>query len=65
MTAPATKRQKEEVKPKIQSMLFEALEADGSNYLEWSNNAKAYFATKELNGTLKEETTMAIPITSK
>ena len=61
MEALATKRQKEEVKPKIQSLLFEALEADSSNYLEWSNDAKAYLAVEELDGILKEETAMATP----
>ena len=65
MVAPAMKRQKEEVKPKIQSLLFEALEADGSNYLEWSNDAKGYLAAEELHGTLKEETVAAAPTTSK
>ena len=55
MVAPFMKRQKEEVKPKIQSLLFEALEADGINYLEWSNDANAHLAVEELDGTLKEE----------
>ena len=65
MAAPATKRQKEEVKLKIQSVLFEALEVDNSNYLEWSNDTKAYLAADELNGTLKEETAVAAPTASK
>ena len=59
------KCQKVEVKPKTQSLLFETLKANGSNYLEWSNDAKAYLVAKELDGTLKEETAAAAPTTSK
>ena len=50
----ATPTSKQEIKPRIESFLCEALEADGSNYFEWSNNAKVYLATEELDGTLKE-----------
>jgi hypothetical protein len=52
MATPATKRQKEENKPKVQSLLFEALEADGSNYLEWSIDFKTYLTAEELEGTI-------------
>ena len=41
------------------------MEAHGSNYLEWSNNAKAYLAAKEFDGTLKEATTADIPAALK
>ena len=59
------KRQKEEMKPKIQSLLFEALDADRINYLEWSNDAKAYLAAEDLDGTVKEETTATTTAASK
>ena len=65
MTSQATKRQKEEVKPRIQALLFEALEADGSNYLEWSNDAKAYLVAEELDGTLKTPAAANIPVASQ
>jgi hypothetical protein len=52
MVTPATKRQKEENKPKVQSLLFEALEADGSNYLEWSIDFKTYLTAEELEGAI-------------
>jgi hypothetical protein len=61
MATPATKRQKED-KPKVQSLLFEALEADGSNYLEWNINLRMYLAAEELQGAIKlnhEEITAA------
>ena len=61
---PTTKREKEQVKPKIQSLLFEALEMDDNNYLEWKNDAKAYLATKELDGMPKEETAAITPTAS-
>ena len=64
MAALATKRQKEEVKSKIQSLLFKAVEVDDNNYLEWSNDGKMYLATKELDGTLKEEIATTAPIAS-
>ena len=38
---------------------------DGSNYLEWSNDAKAYLAAEELDDTPKEEIAMAASIALK
>ena len=65
MATLATKRQKEETKPRIQSLLFKMLEVDGRNYLEWSNDIEAYLASRELDGTLKEATTTNALATSK
>ena len=48
MTTVASKDKKEETKPKVQSLLFEALEVDGSNYLAWSIDVKTHLATEEL-----------------
>jgi hypothetical protein len=62
MAALATKRQEEDSKPKVQSLLFKALEADGSNYLEWSIDLRTYLAAEELQGAIKlqaEEITAA------
>jgi hypothetical protein len=62
MAALATKCQKEDSKPKVQSLLFEALEADGSNYLEWNIDLRTYLAAEELQGAIKlnaEEITAA------
>jgi hypothetical protein len=47
MAAPAAKRLKED-KPKLQSLLFEALKADGSNYMEWSIDLKTFLASEDL-----------------
>ena len=52
MAAPATKYKKEDSKPKVQSLLFEALKADGCNYLEWSIDVKTYLAAEELEATI-------------
>jgi hypothetical protein len=62
MAALATKCQKEDSKPKVQSLLFEALEADGSNYLEWNIDLRTNMAAEELQGAIKlnaEEITAA------
>jgi hypothetical protein len=53
MAAPAAKRLKED-KPKLQSLLFEALEADGSNYMEWSIDLRTFLASEDLQGTIKK-----------
>ena len=52
MATPVTKRQREDSKPKVQSLLFEALEANGSNYLERSIDARDYLRVEELDTTL-------------
>jgi hypothetical protein len=51
MATPATKRQPEG-KARVQPLLFEALEADGSNYLEWSIDARSYLCAEELDSSL-------------
>ena len=48
MAASALKDKKEDRKPKVQSLLFEALEADSRNYLGWSINVKTHLAAEEL-----------------
>jgi hypothetical protein len=48
MATPATKRPPEG-KARVQPLLFEA---DGSNYLEWSIDARSYLCTEELDGSL-------------
>jgi hypothetical protein len=53
MAAPAPKRLKED-KPKLQSLLFEALEADGSNYMEWSIDLRTFLASEDFQGTIKK-----------
>ena len=52
MATPITKHQKDDSKPKVQSLLFEALEGNSSNYLEWSINIKIYLAAEELEATI-------------
>lgn len=48
------------VKPRVESRLqplsFEALAPDGSNFLEWNNDAKTYPAAEELEKTLDHTT---------
>jgi hypothetical protein len=51
MATPATKRPPEG-KARVQPLLFEALEANGRNYLEWSIDAKSYLCAEELDGSL-------------
>ena len=48
MATLATKHKKEDSRPKVQSLLFEALEANGCNYLEWSIDVKTYLVVEEL-----------------
>jgi hypothetical protein len=60
MAAPATKRLKED-KPKLQSLLFEVLEADGSNYMEWSIDLKTFLASEDLQGTIKKNNAEIAP----
>jgi hypothetical protein len=64
MAEPSSKRPKES-NARIQPLSFEALEADGSNYLEWSINAKSYLCAEELDGTLESPTPRGLPATSK
>ena len=48
MATSMPKDKKDEGKLKVQSLLFEALEADGSNYLGWSIDVKTHLAAKQL-----------------
>ena len=64
MAEPSSKRPKES-NTRIQPLLFEALEADGSNYLEWSINAKSYLCVEELDNTLESPIPGDLPATSK
>ena len=63
MTTVASKDKKEETKPKVQSLLFKALKADGSNYLAWSIDIKTHLAAEELEATINpkaKETSVAV-----
>ena len=53
MTASASKipPDKKEA-PRLQLLLFRALEADGSNYMEWSVDAKTHLTPNELDNAL-------------
>ena len=55
MTTVASKDKKEETKPKVQSLLFEALEADDSNYLRWSIDVKTHLAAEELDAAINSK----------
>ena len=53
MAASASKNQPDKKEaPHLQLLLFEALEADGGNYMKWSIDAKTNLTTEELEGTL-------------
>ena len=49
----------------MQPLLFEALEADGSNYMEWSHDAKTYLYAEELDSALTSPTLTELSTTSK
>ena len=55
MATSMPKDKKDERKPKVQSLLFEALEADGSNYLGWSIDVKNNLAAEELGEAINPE----------
>ena len=52
MATIASKEKKEDTKPKVQSLLFEALEVDGRNYLTWSIDVKTCLAAEELEAAI-------------
>ena len=52
MATPAMKHKKEDSKLKVQSLLFEALEANGCNYLEWNIDVKTYLAAEEMEAAI-------------
>lgn len=41
---------------RLQSLSFDALALDGSNFLEWNNDAKTFSTTEELVNVLDAET---------
>ena len=49
MATLTPKDKTDEGKPKVQSLLFEALEADGSNYSGWSIDVKTHLAVEQLS----------------
>ena len=51
MASASTKPQ--EPQPWLQALMFPALEGNGSNYLEWTIDAKTHLTTKELDGAIK------------
>ena len=55
MATSTPKDKKDEGKPKVQSLLFEALEADGSNYLGWSINVKTHLVAEQLRKAINLE----------
>ena len=55
METSTPKDKKDEGKPKVQSLLFEALEADESNYLGWSIDVKTHLAAEQLCEAINPE----------
>lgn len=53
--AMATTVQPQYSTTRMQSLAFAPLNADGSNFLEWVNDAKADLATDDLSATLESE----------
>ena len=51
--------------PRMQLLLFEALEADGSNYMEWSIDARAHLCAEELKNILEELQCPDVPEASR
>lgn len=41
---------------RTQTLMFDALEADGSNFLEWNNDMTIYLYAEELDAVLGPET---------
>ena len=46
---------------RTQTLMFDALEPDGSNFLEWNNDVSTYLCAEELDGTLDAETARTLP----
>ena len=46
---------------RTQTLMFDALEPDGSNFLEWNNDVSTYLCAEELDGTLNAETARTLP----
>ena len=48
---------------RTQTLMFDALEPDGTNFLEWNNDMTTYLCAEELNGTLHQATAEDLPPT--
>jgi hypothetical protein len=64
MAEPSSKRSNES-NTRIQPLLFEVFEADGSNYLERNINAKSYPCAEKLDDTLESPTPEDVRATLK
>ena len=51
--------------PRLQLLLFEALEVDGSSYMRWGIDAKTHLTADELEGALISPTLEHISTTAK
>jgi len=56
---------KPRIESKLQPLSFEALTPDGSNFLEWNNDAKTYLAAAELDKALNSGTAAELSSASK
>ena len=63
--AMADKKSPRESSSRVQPLLFDALEAVGSNYMEWSIDVKAYFSSEELDDAIDDELEENFPMSSK
>lgn len=50
---------------RAQTLMFDALEPDGSNFLEWNNDMITYLCAEELDGTLDAEAVNELPLPPK
>jgi hypothetical protein len=64
MVEPSANQPKES-NTQMPPLLFEALEVDGSNYLEWGIDARSYVCAEELDHTLESPMPGDFPATSK
>ncbi|KAG0605124.1 hypothetical protein M758_9G033600 [Ceratodon purpureus] len=64
MAAPAPKRMKEN-NARVQPLLFEALEADLSNYPKWSTDVRSHLSAEDLDATLESATPENLPKSSR
>ena len=61
----AEKKSPREISSRVQPLLFDALEADGSNYMEWNIDVKAYLFSEELEDAIDSEPKEDFPNSSK
>jgi hypothetical protein len=64
MAATSSKQPPDE-ETRIQPLMFKALAADGTNYLEWSINIKSYLSSVGLETALTSPTPEDLPTTSR